>query len=87
MKKYFHYQADKTQDDISDEDLKKVKWTEFKIIVPTQADKDELMKAFQHIHYSDVDTDYVVVNQLAHLYLDESAEKMIIVDENLYKKL
>ena len=43
------------------------------------------------IHYSDIDTDNVVVNQLAHEYLDDSVAEgthnNIIVDKELYEKL
>ncbi len=71
--------------------IKDVKWTKYKIIVPTEEDKKELMLAFEHIHYSNIDTDYVVVNQLAHEYLDkekmEGAKNNIIVDKTLYDNL
>ena len=47
--------------------------------------------AFEHIHYSDIDTDFITVNQLAHEYLnDEVAEgtyNNIIVDEKLFKSI
>jgi hypothetical protein len=49
------------------------------------------MEAFKHIHYSDIDTDYVTVNQLAHEYLNEEiadgTSNNIIVDENLFEKI
>jgi hypothetical protein len=80
MKKYEDYQA------ISD-----VNWTKYMIVVPTEEDIQELMRGFEHIHYSDIDTNNVVVNQLAHEYLDESrvegARNNIIVDAELYQKL
>jgi hypothetical protein len=53
----------------------------------------ELEKAFEHIHYSDIDTDNIVVNQLAHEYLteevtgDPQTRNNIIVDKELYNKL
>jgi|LauGreDrversion4_2_1035121.scaffolds.fasta_scaffold29389_7 hypothetical protein len=66
-------------------------WTKYKIIVPTEEDRQELMKGFEHIHYSDVDTENIVVNQLIHEYLDEErmegAKNNIIVDSVLYNKL
>ncbi len=71
--------------------MKTVKWTNFTIVVPTEEDRQELMEAFEHIHYADIDTDIIAVNQLAHQYLDESrmegAKNNIIVDPELYKKL
>ena len=63
----------------------------YKIIVPTEEDRQELMKGFEHFHYSDVDTENIVVNQLIHEYLDEErmegAKNNIIVDSVLYNKL
>jgi hypothetical protein len=67
--------------------------TKYKIVVPTLEDKEELEKAFEHIHYSDIDTDNIAVNQLAHEYLteeitgDSKTRNNIIVDEELYNKL
>ena len=66
-------------------------YTKYKIIVPTEEDRQELMKGFEHIHYSDVDTENIVVNQLVHEYLDEErmegAKNNIIVDEELYNQI
>lgn len=45
-------------------------WSKFIIVADTEADKKELLEAFRHIHYADIDTDFIIVNQLAHLYLD-----------------
>ncbi len=91
MKKYQDYTKD-GRDDImlTDEEFKNVKWTKFKIIVPTEEDKKELEEAFEHIHYADdVDRDYVVVNQISHHYLNESEGYVnnIIVDKELFDKL
>lgn len=66
------------------EDISKVDWTKFKIIVPTEEDKEEIIEAIRHIHYADIDTDFVTVNQLAHEYLEGTN---IIVDENLFKQV
>jgi hypothetical protein len=67
MKRYedFKSQENKTPH-LTQEELKNVRWTKYKIIVPTLEDKMELEKAFEHIHYSDIDTDNITVNQLAH---------------------
>ena len=66
-------------------------WTKYKIVVPTEEDRQELMKGFEHFHNSDVDTENIVVNQLIHEYLDEErmegAKNNIIVDSVLYNKL
>jgi len=94
MKRYedFKNESNKTEY-LTKEELEKVKWTKYKIIVPTIEDKLELEKAFEHIHYSDIDTDNIAVNQLAHEYLteertgDTNTKNNIIVDEELYKKL
>lgn len=71
--------------------IEDVKWTKYKIVVPTQEDRQELMKAFNHIHYSDVDSNFVAVNQLMHEYLDgienPAYSNNIIVDKEMYDKL
>ena len=86
MKAYLDFGVDGPSDDI-----KKVKWTRYKIIVPTKEDKEELMEAFEHFHDSDIDTDFVTVNQLAHEYLDfsrgEKYNNNIIVNKKLYELL
>jgi hypothetical protein len=74
--------------------MKKVEWTKYKIVVPTEKDRLELMDAFEHFHDSEIDTDYVTVNQLAHEYqpkyggVEGIRENFsIIVDKKLYKVL
>jgi hypothetical protein len=42
-----------------------------KIIVNTEQEKLDLIKAIEHIHYSDIDTDIPMVNKLAHLQPDD----------------
>ena len=42
--------------------IKDVEWTKYKIIVPTEKDKQELMEAFEHFHNSDIDTDNIVIS-------------------------
>ena len=78
------------------EDYKKIEdipWTKYVIIVPNEEDKKELEEAFEHIHYSDIDTDNIAVNQLAHEYLtpektgDERSINNIVVDSEAYEKL
>jgi hypothetical protein len=68
---------------------KKTKFFKFMIVVPTQKDKDELIKAFRYIHnLGHLDTDFVIVNQLAHLYLDEPANPVtIVVDNTAFEQL
>lgn len=65
--------------------------TKYVIVVPSKEDKRELMEAFEHIHYSNVDNDYVVVNQLIHEYMDssrsEGAVNSIVVDPLVYEEL
>lgn len=68
-------------------------YTKYKIVVPTEKDKEELEEAFEHLHNTDCDTDYVTVNQLVHEYLtaertgDLLMKNNIIVDGELYEKL
>jgi len=88
MKKYQDYSKNEN-DDLTTEEFENIDWTKFKIIVPTLKDKIELEEAIKHIHYANIDTDYITVNQLAHQYLneDEGYINNIIVDEELYNKL
>ena len=89
MKRYEDFKNESNETDyLTKEELERVKWTKYKIVVPTQEDKEELEKAFEHSHYSDIDTDNIAVNQLAHEYLsDPQTRNNIIVDEELYNKL
>jgi hypothetical protein len=65
-----------------------IPFTKYRIIVPTEDDKLELMKASRHIHQSDVDTENIVINQLAHEYQEGDAKiNRIIVDAELYNTL
>lgn len=80
MKRYEEYEDNKWS------------WTKYKIVVPTEEDRKELMEAFEYFHYgSGIDTSNIVVNQLIHEYLDEErmegAKNNIIVDKKLYNKL
>lgn len=90
MKRYEDYKLtkfgnkSKSKRDLTSEELNKVEWTKYKIIVPTEEDKKELMEAFEHFHYSEIDTDFIAVNQLAHEYQDHNS---IIVDKELFEKL
>lgn len=81
MKKYNDY-----------EDIKQVEWTKYVIIVPTENDRKEIMEAFKHFHDSNIDTENIVVNQLAHEYLTEEdlapgSKNNIIVDSVMFQKL
>lgn len=76
---------------LTKEEMANVKWAKYVIVVPTEEDREELMDAFEHIHYSDIDTDNVAVNQLAHEYLCEERQpgsrNNIVVDAEAYEKL
>ena len=94
MKRYEDFKNEDNKTDIlTKEELERVKWTKYKIIVPTLEDKLELEKAFEHIHYCNIDTDNIAVNQLAHEYLTEEITgdprhiNNIIVDGELYNKI
>lgn len=84
MKRYEDYKEDKSKEDLTKEELNNIPWTRFKIIVPTQEEKDEIIEAIEHLHYADIDTDFITVNQLVHEYLEGTN---IIVDEKLYNSL
>lgn len=76
-----------------DYENKSIPWTKYKIIVPTEEDRDELLEAFEHLHYSDVDTENIAVNQLIHEYLTPErsgnplTKNNIIVDKELYEQV
>lgn len=75
-----------------DKDIKDIKWTNFMIVVPTEEDKKSLEEAFEHLHYTDCDSNYVPVNQLIHQYLteertgDPKSSNQIIVNKKLFDK-
>lgn len=54
------------------EDIQSIDWTKYVIICESEKDRLELMEAFEHIHYSDINTNFITVNQLAHEYLDDT---------------
>ena len=75
MKKYSDYPSDEKFDG------NLIPWVKFKIIAESEEDKQELLKAFQYIHNLRIDTNYIVVNQLAHLYQDDLNDPCRIVVE------
>jgi hypothetical protein len=85
MKKYRDYQKDKSKPYLTDGERKLVEWTKYKIVVPTEKDKEELMEAFKHFHDEGFDSDFIPCNQLAHEYSEEGNN--IIVDEDVFNKL
>lgn len=95
LKRYEDYKDPKfdkkrrNTDELTNEEFANVEWTKFKIIVPTEKDKRELEEALHYLHNSDIDTDYIAVNQLVHTYLNEEEgyENNIIVDKDLFEKL
>ena len=84
MKTYDDYKTNKDDEDLTDEEFGKINWTRYKIIVPTENDRKELMSAFKHIHNSNINTNFIIVNQLVHEYQNSNN---IIVDENLFNKI
>lgn len=81
MKRYEDFKNESNENNLTKEELGKVIWTKYKIVVPTVEDKLELEKAFEHIHYSNIDTDNIAVNQLAHEYLtEEQTGDPLIID-------
>lgn len=56
-------------------DMSKLKFTDFIIVVPTKKDKKDLQAAFEYIHNNrSIDTDFITVNQLAHMYTEYPEE-------------
>ena len=73
-----------------DKPIKDIRWTKYKIVVPTEQDKNDLEEAFLHLHDTDCDTNNVPVNQLIHEYspmLNPGEKNNIIVDDFAYKIL
>jgi hypothetical protein len=76
-----------------DRPIESIDWAKYKIVVPTEEDKKELEEAFEHLHYTDCDTNYVAVNQLVHEYLtpertgNPRTRNNIIVNKDLYEQL
>lgn len=70
------------------DDIKKVRFPRFLIIVPSEWDKKELQAAFEYLHDNRlIDTDYVAVNCVVHSY-EEPPESIssIVVDDDLYHR-
>lgn len=85
MKRYEDYQLNKEKPCLNQDEINNVEWTKYKIVVPTEADKEEILSGLKHFHDSvNIDTEYIVVNQMAHEYVTANN---IIVDEELYNKL
>lgn len=76
---------------LTDEEMKTIEWTKYKIIVPTEEDREEILGAFEYFHDEGFDSEIIAVNQLAHEYLiaerEPGSETNIIVDKELYEKL
>lgn len=75
-----------------DKPAEEIQFVRYKIVVPTEEDKLELEEAFEHLHYTDCDTEYVAVNQLIHEYLTEERagypiKNNIIVNPHVYAQL
>jgi hypothetical protein len=86
MEKYKDYGI--TNQPTSDPVWDKLRWTKFKIVVPTEQDKKNLQAAFEYLHDSrDIDTDFIVVNQLVHEYEHGDASDKhsnIVVSPSVY---
>ncbi len=52
----------------------------FKIVVPNEREKEKLCAALKYLHDSDIDTDFVWVNQLVHCYEDDNPNVVVEKD-------
>jgi hypothetical protein len=74
-------------------DPKKIPFVKFMIVVPTEDDKRQLQAGFEFIHDGPLldDNDFIVLNQIAHSYLDPERElgcmTPIVVNPELYQTL
>ena len=70
----------------------KQKWVDFRIVVPDNDTRGQLLAAFEYIHDNQtLDLDFMAVNSVAHAYLTPEREKgatpCIIVDADLFKRM
>lgn len=86
MVKYSDYKYDETKP-FPQELIDSIPWLKFKIIVPTVEDKIKIQKVIEYLHYCDIDTDYVWVNQIVHTYEQDEETQSIIVDKNIFESL
>jgi hypothetical protein len=83
MKKRIHKKFLKehpTMDKYIEENGDNQKWVGIsKIVVKTQREKDELLKAFNYIHnLREIDSDYLAVNTIMHIY---TRPELIVIEE------
>lgn len=83
MKKYSDY-SKTNNDELTSDEISSIVWTKFKIIVPTEQDKQEIVDAFKHFHDEGYDSELITCNQLAHMYQNPDS---VLVDESLYNEL
>lgn len=82
--------TDQTKHD--DPKWKKVKRIDFRIIVPDEYTRDQLLAAFEFLHDNEsvMDNDFLVINHIAHCYLTPEREPemipVIIVDPDMFKE-
>lgn len=72
----------------------KIPFVKFLIVVPTEDDKKQLQAGFEFIHDSpvmDTEEDYIIINQIAHSYIDPEIEKgctsPIVVNPDLFREM
>lgn len=74
-------------DSFPKETIEALDWAKFKIIVPNEKEKEKISMALKYLHDSDIDTDFVWVNQLVHSYMTDNNPQTIIVDDNLFNSI
>jgi hypothetical protein len=74
-------------------DTSKIPFVDFTIVVPTEEDKKQFQAGCEFIHNCDeiMDNEFIIINQIAHSYVDETVDKgaksNIVVDHDLYHEL
>lgn len=72
---------------------KKIKWPKFKIVVPDNFSKKQLLAAFEFIHDNPImDNDFIIISCLGHSYLTPKLEigceaEAILVNSKLYTSI
>ena len=84
MKKYSDFSSSGSREELSSDEIANINWTKYKIIVPTEEDKQEIMSAMQTFHDEGYDPELITCNQMAHEYVEGHN---IIVDKELFEKM
>ena len=76
MKRYEDYKKlDNKSEYLTKEEMASIRWTKYKIVVPTEEDREEIMEALEHFHDVGYDSDFITANGTV-VYLGEQTDKI-----------